>query len=351
MTTKEIMDTLENIVTIFRVHEGEISTNDLLYAMEENFNYLQSKRSLENHLTRLVLGELEGVSLIKAPDRIENKKNSKDKSKKNIHLLVDSRISAMKEMANKHKKMMTKEKLMAEEKAFMRLALQAIKDLPTLSDKHYDVIEQRFKLHDINTPYYIESEETEPLEPSHFNTSELIYAITNDCPVEFKYTGKSRKDIYLVEPYKIITFDGLWYLFGKDTHDEATPYKTWRLKYIDNTDIDRTEKHDLDDEVIEKILNKAHSADFVVEDIEKATVKSLRIELKVSVEVVDKIQLPGEIDEILNSDGSRTIICDVSSVKEIDRDIKAWLPHIEIIEPSWYREKVKEELTDYIGKL
>lgn len=348
MTAKEIMDTLENIITIFQDHEGEISTKNLLYAMEKSFNYSQNIRSLENHLTRLENGHITGITFTKAAKRFEN---TKDKSKKNIHLLLDSRISAMGEMENKHKKMLTKEKLMAEEKAYMRLALQAIKDLPRLSDKHYNDIEQRFGLDDLNTPYFIESEETELLEPSTFNTSELIYAIVNDCPVEFKYSGKSRKDIYIVEPYKIITFDGLWYLFGKDIDDAITPYKTWRLKYIDNTDIDRTAKHGTTDETIEKILDKAHSADFVVDDIEDASVKSIHVEVRVSAFIVDKIQLPGEIKEILNDDGSRTIICDISSIKEIDRDIKAWLPHIEIMEPLWYKEKVKKELIAYISKL
>lgn len=341
MTAKEIMDTLENIVKIFSENAGEISTNDLLDDMQHNFSYKQQKRSLENHLDRLERGELEGVILTKA---------SKRPGKKTLnHHLSDKRISAIKDMKEQYQEVMTKEKLIAEEKMYMRLALQAIKELPELSDTHYEKIEKRFDLDNINTPYFIESEETELLKPNNYNTSELIHAINNDSSVEFKYSGKSRKDIYIVEPYKLITFDGLWYLFAKDIEDTQKPFKTWRLKYIDVTDIDRSAKHDTADETIETLLCKAHSADFIVKSIDNATVESIDIEVKVSKEIGDMIQLPGEIEEVLNHDGSRTIKCDVSSIKEIDRDIKAWLPHIEILEPKWYREKLHNELGEYLA--
>jgi len=310
MTAKEIMDTLENIVEIFSYNSGEISTNDLLSAMQQIYNYKQQKRSLENHLDRLERGELEGVILIKASKRPGKKTHN--------HHLSDKRISALKNMEKQHQEFMTKEKLIAEEKMYMRLALQAIKELPELSDTHYKKIEKRLNLDNLNTPYFIESEETELLKPHNYNTSELIHAINNDASVEFKYSGESSKDIYAVEPYKLITFDGLWYLFAKDIEDKQRPFKTWRLKYIDVTDIDRSAKHDTADKTIENLLNKAHSADFVVKSIDNATVESIYIEVKVSKDIADMIQLPGEIEEVSNHDGSRTIKCDVSSIKEID---------------------------------
>ena len=334
----KILDMLENIISLFEDKKDGLSTTEIYKGICDEFGYDKTLRNFElTYLPKLENGIIKNVTFKK----VNNGK----------HTLVDNRIIHSERKVEKHKKMLSKEKLMAEEKAYMRLALQAIKDLPKLSDKHYAHIEQRFGLDNLNTPYFIESEETELLEPSNFNTSELIYAITNDCPVEFKYSGKSRKDLYLVEPYKIITFDGLWYLFGKDTDDSATPYKTWRLKYIDNTDIDRTEKHQTSDDLIEKVLDKAHSADFIVDDMQDASVRSIHVEVKVSAFIVDKIQLPGEIEERLNTDGSRTIICDISSIKEIDRDIKAWLPHIEIIAPLWYREKIREELAGYLKNL
>lgn len=340
MTAKDIMNTLENIVKIFSDYEGEISTNDLLNEMQHHFNYKQQKRSLENHLDRLDRGELDGVILTKAPQRSGNKTHK--------HHLSDQRVSAIKNMHKQHQKIMTEEKLIAEEKMYMRLALQAIKELPELSNIHYKKIEKRFKLDDLDTPYFIESEETELLKPKNYNTSELIYAINNDAFVAFKYSGESRKDNYIVEPYKLITFDGLWYLFAKDIEDNQRPFKTWRLKYIDVTDIDRSSKHNTPDKTIENLLSKAHSADFIVKSIDNATVESIHIEVKVSKEIEDMIQLPGEIEEVLNHDGSRTITCDVSSTKEIDRDIKSWLPHIEILEPKWYREKLNSELREYL---
>jgi predicted DNA-binding transcriptional regulator YafY len=327
---QEMQEILDNIIEVFKINRGQLSTKELYEQMRDDYHFEKTLRSLEiTYLPKLENGVIGGVKFTK---KLRGK-----------HRLRDNRASN-----TETKKMPHNEQIFGEERAYLRLALQAIKDLPTLSNKHYKAIEARFQLHEPNTPYYIESQEAEPLEVSQFDTSELIYAITHDCLVEFKYTDISSKDIYVVEPYKIITFDGLWYLFGKDIHDSETPYKTWRLKYIVDTDIDRTSKYNLADESIEKILTKAHSADFIVDNIDNATVKSLHIEVKVSKYIGDKIQLPGEIDEILNDDGSRTIICDVSSIKEIDRDIKAWLPHIEIIQPSWYKKQIKEELQGYL---
>jgi len=61
-----------------------------------------------------------------------------------------------------------------------------------------------------------------------------------------------------------------------------------------------------------------------------------------------KAHIPGATQEpTVNKDGSLHITARVNTYKDIDAEIKSWLPHVEILEPMKYRE----EFTDYLEKL
>ena len=53
-------------------------------------------------------------------------------------------------------------------------------------------------------------------------------AIINFNQIEFYYKSKYR----VIEPYKITTFDGYWYLYGKDITQNKL--KTFYIKDINN---------------------------------------------------------------------------------------------------------------------
>ena len=57
-----------------------------------------------------------------------------------------------------------------------------------------------------------------------------------------------------------------------------------------------------------------------------------------------------EIEEKLD-DGSLIINFEISHDEDIDNIIKAWLPHIEIIEPLRFRDKLINELKNYLTNL
>ena len=57
-----------------------------------------------------------------------------------------------------------------------------------------------------------------------------------------------------------------------------------------------------------------------------------------------------EIEEKLE-DGSLIINFEISHDEDIDNIIKSWLPHIEIIEPIRFKEKLKNELKEYLLKI
>ena len=49
----------------------------------------------------------------------------------------------------------------------------------------------------------------------------------------------------------------------------------------------------------------------------------------------------------IQEDGSLLVHASASSFEDIDREVKSWLPHIEILEPQQYREKFLLELETY----
>ena len=52
-----------------------------------------------------------------------------------------------------------------------------------------------------------------------------------------------------------------------------------------------------------------------------------------------------------NEDGSLEVSFEVSHDEDIDNIIKAWIPHVEVLEPKRFREKMLGELREYVKRL
>ncbi len=230
-----------------------------------------------------------------------------------------------------------------DKKVFIKLALDNLENLTDLS-KHYDEIESELKLNKIKTPYYIKSEEYQKLNTDEEEIENLEEAIINDHIVIFTFRSKE----YYVEPYRLVNFDGIWYLYGKDRNEtQENAYKTWMLKHIYKVEVSYDETHNLPDNEIDEDLEKAESAMFIPD--KKYTVK-VKIHKKVAEQFIAKIHLPEQHVE-KQPDNSLIVTTTVSTKADIDNEIKSWLPHIEILEPKDYKESFKKELEDYLTML
>jgi len=334
----------DNIISIFNQEEHihGLTLTDLHFELKNQYKYKQTDRALKKHLVKLSEGEIAGIVFIWVQNGRHQLKDYRDYSKDDVikHL----------------KKIESKDVVYQEERMYMRLAMEAIKELKSLSDKHHKDIEKRFGTNCLKSPYFIDNDDMEYIDMTDIDILDLKHAININALVAFKYIGKSRKNHYIVEPYKLIIFDGLWYLYGKDTNDIKTPYKTWRLIYIKDVDMDksRESKHKMEDKHSEAILKAADDAEFIVEN-EKGipTIKkNITFKLKIDAEIVDefnhKAHIPGDVETpIINDDNSLTVTTKVNTYADIDHEIKAWIPHIEILEPLKYRLKIIRELETY----
>ena len=336
MKLNKTQQDMENIIHIFHHHPEGLSTEQVHKLFEKKYNTKRTKKTIKTRLNDLAAGIVHNV---------ECKIAYRGK-----HTLKDHRAQNHVKREKAHQKILNKEQLIGEEKAYIRLAMEVIKDLSDLSDNYHEMIEKRFDLNNIKTPYFIESDALESIERKDYDLSELIRAINGDYCIIFDYDAKSSHPSYSIEPYKLIIFDGLWYLYGKDTQEsETNPFKTWRLKYVKSVTVLSESKHTREDEDIEKTLADYHSP-YTIEG-NRETIK-----IKIHKDAVEKFHhdahLAGVIDEpILNDDGSLTVTSVVSTFKDIEQDIKKWLPNIEIISPLKYREQLINELKDYVNNL
>ena len=352
--SKEMKKIYEDIIHIFALNEDRMSTRDLHLELLTSYKYKRDVKTTENYLKSLKSGAVEGVKLTWVSRGKHKLKDFRDHSKKDVFEYLEKKES-------KHqKKIESKEVIYGEEKAYMRLAMESIRKLDTLSSKHHKEIEKRLGLSGMEeSPYFIDNDDMESVNMSDADILDLKDAIRKDAIVEFRYIGKSRKDRYVVEPYKLIIFDGLWYLFGKDTNDAKRPYKTWRLIYIKDVDYarDGSIRHSMKDEDTETLLKNVDDAQFVVDTTQKQPriKKNITIKLKIYPQITHifdhEAHIPGEVTEpIQESDGSLIITTKVNTIADVNAEIKSWFPHIEILEPKEFHETFLMEIEAYRDK-
>ncbi len=345
LKSKELFQSYEHIIELFIENKKGMTTKETYHAMIEFHQFQKSEKTIENYLKDIMRSVVPGVSLTWV--------------NRGKHQLQDNRDVSPETLKKHLEKIESKDVMYAEEQIYMRLAMESIKELDTLSKKHHNDIEARLGLKNIESPYFIDNEDMESVNMSHADILDLKEAIRKDAIVEFKYDGKRRKDWYIVEPYKLIIFDGLWYLFGKDTNDTKTPYKTWRLIYIKDVDYarDGSIKHYMSDEHTESILKNVDDAKFIVDITQEIPTvkKNITVKLKIDAQIImqfdNKVHIPGDVSEpVTQEDGSLIVTTKVNTIADVNAEIKSWFPYIEILEPLKFREDFLMEIEAYRDK-
>ncbi|MFK2823669.1 helix-turn-helix transcriptional regulator [Arcobacter sp. YIC-80] len=232
---------------------------------------------------------------------------------------------------------LNKTTLKEDEMLFVYLSLSQIKDINENFEKiTYDIFSKLLTPR-YSSPYYIKPNSFQEIDMDSSLLNRLEKAIELNNMVELKLQNR----VFIIEPYKVVSFDGIWYLFGKDTKDEKI--RTVFIHEIKELYIQKC-KYKLD-KPIDEILDNVHSAWF--EDGNTMEVK-VKVLPKAAFNFKLKKLLPSQ--EILKEydDKSLLVKFTVSTQEDIDNIIKAWLPDIQIIEPQSYKEKFIKELQQYL---
>ena len=156
----------------------------------------------------------------------------------------------------------------------------------------------------------------------HFHIIER--AIAEFRVVRFSYNGKLRH----VYPYKIVSFEGYWYLYGEEFLENKL--KTFYFKGIDHPELtpEVFEPNDVPHQILERAINVWFEPDK----------KPFEVTLRAFPEIAKYfLRRPlSSTQRIIKTyeDGSMDITVSATSSKEILQEVKKWIPDLIITSPS-----------------
>jgi len=201
----------------------------------------------------------------------------------------------------------------------------------SLFNRLYDAFE--------NSPVFIHIQDATHISPKMFYT--LVRAIMEKKRVAFNYQVYSIYQV-LIEPYRLAYFEGLWYLFGKDTRDNKI--KRYALDKMSDARITKTVFKD-PKESIDGVLESSANIWFDLK-------KNITVEILVDPDCAGyfKRRKIFPTQELGNEepDGRLHVSFKVGGFDEIKHILKSWFPHIEIISPDKLRTMLVADMKRWV---
>jgi len=209
--------------------------------------------------------------------------------------------------------------------------LSGIKKLyPSLEDNFLsDVLNKK-----INDSCLVKGASYEDISDKREEFDLIRVAITLKHQLTFIYNDKER----IINPYKLVNNDDIWYLVG----DEDGQLKTYSFTKISNL-LKTENKFQANGEFLE-IINKNQANWFSQDSINVI----LEIDTDVSEYFLRRELLPNQT-VLKNTKEKLVLKTKVSYDDEILKIVRYWIPHIKIIEPGYLQEKLLNELNLYIN--
>jgi predicted DNA-binding transcriptional regulator YafY len=311
----QMLKTLEQIISIFKDYPNGLKTAKLYEEMRARYGYNQTSKNLKvTYLSLLEAGAIKGVEFTTIS--------------KGEYRVLDMRFDTA---------------LAKEKKVYIKLALESVENLENISKYHNEICDA-LHLNKLDIPFYIKPENYQKLNTDEEEVSSLEEAIVYDYIISFRYKGVA----YHVEPYRLVNFDGIWYLYGRDIEEtQDNDHKTWILEFIEDVEVFYSQKHNTSDEEIEEELENAHDALFVPN-------QKVEVTLDIASNICDIIKLKEHFPNqqiIQEMDSGMRIKSTISTFEEIIPEIKSFIPHIRVISPKELKEKIEEDIKQYLHYL
>ena len=227
------------------------------------------------------------------------------------------------------------------EYALGKLNLEDIKNFATISGikSLYPTLTNQFLTeileNKINRVFLVKNSGFEVIENKKDDFEKLSRAIINHQVVEFVYKEKEK----VVEPYKLINSNGVWYLCANDNEK----LKTYSLTKMENLKI-KNDKFNLNIELLNQIekdeinwfSNEAKEVHLKIDNNAK--------EYFLRKKVLSNMKIVEETSEYF------IISTKIAFDDEIINLVKYWIPYIEIISPNDLAKKLNDILNSYIKR-
>lgn len=191
-------------------------------------------------------------------------------------------------------------------------------------------------------PVFVKIDEAIPLDAALI--SRMVKAIRGKKQASFQYAGNKGSHPVQMEPYRIVYFDGFWYLIG--TEPATGILKRYALDRIKDFRLLKSGFKNIPDD-LDSILR--HSANIWFSG-------ELNLEIKVLIDAVAahyfkrRKMFPTQEIKEERPDGSLVITFRVGHYEAIRDVLKSWIPHITILEPEEFRKKMFVEVKDWIRR-
>ena len=187
----------------------------------------------------------------------------------------------------------------------------------------------------INRAYLIQNSGFEDIQEKQQLFESLSTAILDEKTISFIYNDKSR----VVNPYKLINTNGIWYLSATENHT----IKTYTFSKIKSLKVS-SDKFQVDKDILKEI--EKSEINFLSKD-------SKEVHLKIqnsAKEYFLRKKVLSNMKIIDNTDEYFVVSTNISFDDEILNIVKQWIPYIEILKPFELQEKLEDVLKKYLDK-
>lgn len=191
-------------------------------------------------------------------------------------------------------------------------------------------------------PVFVKIDDAIPLDATCLNR--LVKAIREKRQVEFRYSGKKEAHAVDLEPYRVVYYGGFWYLIGNEPTTGIL--KRYALDNIKDIRLLKSGFKAIP-ENLDSVLRGSANIWFA-EDI-NLTVTVL-IDNQVSHYFKRRKMFPTQEIKEERPDGSLVVTFRVGHYEAIRDILKSWIPHITILGPEAFRQKLLAEVKDWVQK-
>ncbi|MGH2279680.1 helix-turn-helix transcriptional regulator [Aliarcobacter sp. ERUVET-7] len=187
----------------------------------------------------------------------------------------------------------------------------------------------------INRAYMVQNSGFEDIQEKQQLFENLSTAIIEEKTISFFYNDKKR----VVNPYKLINTNGIWYLSAL----ENNTIKTYTFSKIKSLKIS-SDKFVVDKNILKEIEKS---------EINFLSKESKEVHLKIqnsAKEYFLRKKVLSNMKIIDNTDEYFVVSTNVSFDDEILNIVKQWIPYIEILKPVELQEKLEDVLKKYLDK-
>lgn len=163
-------------------------------------------------------------------------------------------------------------------------------------------------------------------------------AILNHQELKFTYQKPDETKDVQVQPYKLISHDGIWYLAASD-NGQPKAYALGRISHIQQT------AHTFAPDIT--ILKMLQEEDSIWLNRQK-TEAVIQVNAAVAQYFRRQTMLPSQVIEKTLTDGGLLISGKFAHQNQLFPTVRQWIPHLRIISPEFWQAELEEQIRDYL---